>query len=191
MSVSTFTDSELLHAIRRNDEKAFAELFKRYWKKVHHLAHKTVRSEEAAQEIVQDLFMSLWHKRATLSINHLPSYLYSAVKNRSLNYIESQMTRRKHWDYYKRFIPVQDVVTENDVALNELLSALENEIDHLPEKSKKVFKLNILEGHSITEIANTLNLSEKATQYHLTQSIKKVRFHLKNFTLVLYWSLFC
>ncbi|MBT1698395.1 RNA polymerase sigma-70 factor [Fulvivirgaceae bacterium PWU4] len=185
MSVSTFTDSELLQAIQQNDEKAFAELFRRYWKKVHHLTYKSVRSEEAAQEIVQDLFISLWNKRASLAIHHLPSYLYSAVKNRALNYIASQTTQKKHWDYYKRFIPVQDVVTENDVEVNELLGAIENEIEHLPEKTKKVFKLNILEGHSITDIAHTLNLSEKAIQYHLTQSIKKVRFHLKNFILVL------
>jgi RNA polymerase sigma-70 factor (family 1) len=191
LAVSTFTDSELLHAIQQNDERAFAELFKRYWKKVHSLTYKSVRSEEAAQEIVQDLFISLWTKRASLSINHLPSYLYSAVKNRALNYIESQMTRRRHWDYYKRFIPVQDAVTENDVELNELLGAIENEIEHLPEKSKRVFKLNVLEGHSITEIASTLNLSEKAIQYHLTQSIKKVRFHLKNFILVVWICLFC
>ena len=41
--------------------------------------------------------------------------------------------------------------------------------------------MNRLEGHSIQEIANLLNLSEKAIQYHLTQSVKKLRVHLKNY----------
>jgi RNA polymerase sigma-70 factor (family 1) len=184
LSVFTLTDCELLDAIRQNDEKAFAELFKRYWKKVYVMAYKRVRSEEVGQEIVQDLFITLWDKRASLSINHFPSYLQSAVKNKVLNYVQSQKTRRKHWEYYRLFIPASDLVTENDVNLNELIDAFENGIEHLPEKSKRVFKLNLLEGRSITEIADSLNLSEKAIQYHLTQSIKKLRVHLKNFILI-------
>jgi RNA polymerase sigma-70 factor (ECF subfamily) len=175
----------LLEAIRGNDEKAFAELFRRYWKYVYAIAYKRIRSEAETQEIVQDLFISLWNKRARLSVAHLPSYLYVSVKNKILNYVASQSARRKHWDYYKLFIPAQDIVTDKEIELNELMNFMEDGIEHLPEKSKRVFKLNLLEGRSITEIAEMLNLSEKTIHYHLTQSIKKVRLHLKNLTLSL------
>lgn len=183
--MSSNSDQELLHAIRDNDEKAFAELFRRYWKYVYAITYKRIRSEAVTQEIVQDLFISLWVKRATLSVEHLRSYLYVGVKNKVLNYVVSQNARRKHWDYYKQFIPAHDIVTDNDVELNELMNFIEDGIEHLPEKSKKVFKLNHLEGRSITEIADILNLSEKSIHYHLTQSIKKLRLHLKNITLAL------
>ncbi len=149
----------------------------------HAMTYARVRSEEATQEIVQDLFISLWDKRSTLSINHFTSYLYTAIKNRVLNYIESQMVRKKHWDYYKRFVPEQDDLTGNDVALNELMEAIENAMQRLPEKSKSVFRLSRLEGYSIPEISQRLNLSQKATQYHLTKSIKKLRLHLKEYIL--------
>ena len=148
---------------------------------MHTIAYARVRSEEVTREIVQDLFVSLWEKRSTLFINHAQSYLYTAVKNRVLNYLESQMIRRKHWDYYKQFIPERENTTENDVAMNELMEVIENEMNRLPEKSKRIFRLNRLEGHSVTEIANTLNLSEKAIQYHLTKSIKTMRLHLKGY----------
>ena len=183
MSASTYTDRELIEAIRLNNEAAFTELLKRYWKNVHTVTYAKVRSEEVTKEIVQDLFISLWNKRATLSINHLPSYLYTAAKNRVLNYIESQMIRKKHWDYYKQFIPKQDDVTEHDAEVNELMEAIESGIDHLPEKTKRIFRLNKLEGRSVSEIADILKLSEKAIQYHLTQSIKKLRLHLKDYIL--------
>lgn len=173
-------DCELLQAIRQDNEDAFAELFKRHWKKVHTMTYTRVRSEEVTQEIVQDIFISFWIRRKTLSINHLSSYLHVAVKNRVLNYIDSQITRKKHWDYYKQFVPEQDNVTENDVEAHELLKAIEKAMEHLPEKSKRVFRLNRLEGRSIHEIAGILNLSYKATQYHLTQSLKKLRVHLKD-----------
>jgi DNA-directed RNA polymerase specialized sigma24 family protein len=94
------SDSELLEAIRQGNEAAFSELFKRYWKKLHNLAYDRLRSDQATKEIVQELFVSLWTKRESLSITHLQSYLYAAVKNRVLNHLESQMIWRKHWDYY-------------------------------------------------------------------------------------------
>jgi len=179
---NTYTDCELLAAIRNDDEKAFSELFKRHWRRVHAMAFSKVRSKEVTEEIVQDLFTSLWDKRGSLSINNLPSYLFTAVKHRALNYIESQLVQKKYWDYSRRSIPQQEEATET-FEFNELMEALETGMDHLPEKSKRVFRLNRLEGHSVHEIAGILNLSEKAIQYHLTQSLKKLRFHLKDYFL--------
>jgi RNA polymerase sigma-70 factor (ECF subfamily) len=183
--ISTYSDDELLAAIRQDDEKAFAELIKRYWKSVHAMTYARVRSLDVTQDIVQKLFISIWDKRATLSIRHLPSYLNTATKNRVLNYIDSQLTHRKHWDYYKQFISHHDDVTEHDVQVNELMEALECGMNELPEKSKKIFRLHQLEGVSISEIARSLNLSEKAIQYHLTQSTKRLRLHLKDYMLML------
>ncbi len=181
------SDRELLRAIKNNDEKAFAELFNRYWQYVFTITYQRIQSEEVTKELVQDLFVCLWDKRTTLSIEHLPSYLYICVKNRVLNYVASRNIRKKHWDSYKSFIPEQDIVTDNDVELNELMKCIEEGIDHLPEKSKKVSQLSLLEGRSITEIAVLLNLSEKSIYYHLTQSIKKLRVHLKYITLLLFF----
>ncbi|HEX5171116.1 MAG TPA: RNA polymerase sigma-70 factor [Cyclobacteriaceae bacterium] len=185
VKISSISDVQLLEAIRQDDEIAFAELFKRYWKKMHSIVFSRVRSVEATNEIVQGLFISLWKKRKTLLIDHLQSYLYTSVKNRILNHLESQMTQRKHWEYYRKFIPEAENTTERDVALNEAMEVIENEVELLPEKSKTIFRLNRLEGQSVSEIANSLNLSEKAIQYHITKSLKTLRLHLKDYILTL------
>lgn len=145
------------------------------------MAYARVKSQAVTEEIVQDLFISLWDKRATQSIRHLSSYLYQAVKFKVLNYIDSRMVEEKYWNYYKTFVPNEENATDMAVAYNDLMEAIEQGMQQLPEKSQKVFKMNRLEGHSIPEIANLLNLSEKAIQYHLTQSVKKLRVHLKNY----------
>lgn len=178
---STYSDLELLEAIRHDDEEAFTELFQRHWKTVHAMAHARVRSEEVTTEIVQELFIALWDKRASQTIRHLPSYFYTAIKNKTLNYIEAQFVRKNYWEYYKKFIPGQENATENTVEFDELMEAVETGMEDLPEKSKKVFKLNRLEGRSIPEIAGMLQLSEKAIQYHITLSLKKLRLHLKDY----------
>lgn len=179
----THTDQELLEAIRDDDEKAFNELFNRYWGKVHAMAYARVRSKEITEEIVQELFTSLWDKRASNTINHLPSYLFQAVKFKALNFIESRVVQEKYWNYYKAFIPQKEDATEIVVEYNDLMGAFEQGMEQLPEKSKKVFRLHRIEGWSVPEIASLLNLSEKAIQYHLTQSVKKLRVHLKNYIL--------
>ena len=149
------------------------------------MAYCRVRSREAAEEIVQNLFISLWDKRTTLSINNISSYFFAAVKHKALNILESRIVHKKYWDYYKNFIPHQENLTERTIEFNDLLEAIEERMEYLPEKSKKVFTLNRLEGHSITEIANTLKLSEKTIRYHLTRSLKELRLHLKDFILSL------
>ena len=184
-SHTNHTDEQLLNAIQLDDEKAFSELFKRYWRKAQGIANAKVHSKEVAEEIVQDVFITLWDKRSSLRIHNFSSYLYTTIKNKSLNYIEACIVREKYWNYYKTFVPQFDESTEKTVAYDELVEAIENEVNHLPEKSKKVFRLNRLEGRSIAEIASTLNLSEKAIEYHITRSLKQLRLHLKDYILFL------
>lgn len=177
----SYSEQELLEAVRNDDEKAFEEIFNRYWSKVSEMAYSHVRSREVTQEIVQGLFISLWDRRSSLAINNLLSYLTTAVKHRALDFIESQLVRRKHWDYYKRFVPQQAYTTEQDVLFDELVEVMKTKLELLPEKSKRVFTLNRIEGRSVQEIADILNLSEKAIQYHLTKSLKELRLHLKDY----------
>lgn len=179
------TDHELLEALRNDDQDAFRELFNRYWRTVHVLAYARVRSKEVTEEIVQDLFISLWDKRSSQSIQNLPAYLFQAVKFKALNYIESRLVQEKYWNYYRNFIPQKEESTQSTVEFDDLMEALEQGLETLPEKSKKVFRLHRLEGWSVSQIASALNLSEKAIEYHLTQSVKKMRIHLKNYTLAL------
>ncbi len=156
------------------------------------MAYSRVRSCETSEEIVQSIFISLWDKRSTVSINNMSSYLFTAIKYQALNIIESRIVHKKYWDYYKNYIPQQENVTERTIQFNELMEVIEEGMDHLPEKSKTIFKLNRLEGRSVHEIASILNLSEKAIQYHLTRSLKELRLHLRNylFSLTLFLLLF-
>lgn len=180
---SVYTDQELLQAIRNDNENAFSELFRRYWRKGYRMAYTRVRSKEATEEIVQDLFVTLWDKRASLAINNMSSYLYISVKHKVLNFIDSQLVHQKYQIYHKTFIQQQEDATERTVVFNELMGAIKEGLECLPEKSKEVFRLNRLEGRTISETADLLKLSRKAAQYHLTRSLKEMRLHLKDYIL--------
>ncbi|PGH38189.1 MAG: hypothetical protein CRN43_16695, partial [Candidatus Nephrothrix sp. EaCA] len=184
-SYSSYGEEELLQAIRADDQAAFKELFKRYWRKVHSMAYARLRSNEVTEEIVQDIFLSVWLKRHSLAVNNLPAYFFNAVKYKALNHLEAKVVQRKYWDYYKNFIPQAQCATEEEVLSNDLKEAFAKKIEQLPEKSKLIFRLTYIEGKSIAEIAEFLNLSEKAIRYHLTKSSNQLKLYLKNLMLIL------
>jgi RNA polymerase sigma factor (sigma-70 family) len=159
--ISSCSDDELLSAIRQDDEKAFEELFERYWKQVHAVAYPMVLSMSATQEIVQNVFISLWDQRAVLSISYLPSYLNALTKNCVLSYMDPQLTYRIHWDDHEQVVAQHPHITDNDFRVNELAKANEFAINDLHEKSKKIFRFHQLEEFSIAEISRSLTSLKK------------------------------
>lgn len=177
-------DLHLLKSLNEGSEKAFDELFRRYWHKAYQATYAKTKSKEIAKEIVQDIFMGLWDKRGSLAITNFSQYLRAAIKYRSIDFIRRKLVQQKYWDYYKAYIPQADNSTEKKVAFNELMDTIEESMDRIPDKSRRIFYLNKLEGKSVKEISGMLSLSEKAIEYHITKSLKELRLHLKDFTLL-------
>jgi RNA polymerase sigma-70 factor (ECF subfamily) len=179
--LSLHTEQQLLSALRDGSEAAYEEIFRRFWTPCYNIARTKVQAHAEAEEIVQAIFFALWEKRATLYVTNLWYYLQTSVRNRVIDHIRQQITQRKYWDYYKAFFPWQRTETEDTVEYDNLHEALEEAVSHLPEKSRVVFRLNRLEGRSVAEIAGLLQLSEKAIEYHLTKSLKQLRYRLRDF----------
>ena len=174
-------ENDLLSALRAGDEQAFAVIYKRYWYHLYSAAYSKLQSHEAAEEIVQDLLVTLWEKRSVLLITNLGHYLNVSLKNRCIDHIRRNTTKEKYWQYIQSYFPVMNV--EEEVIANELEDALEKGIEELPEKSRVIFKLNRFEGLSNSEIASKVKLSEKSVEYHITKSLKQLRKYLKDFSV--------
>jgi RNA polymerase sigma-70 factor (family 1) len=180
-----FTEEELIRGLRDGSQVAFEAIYKQYWHRLYITAYSKVESHAEAEEIVQNIFSTLWEKRQALLITNLGGYLQISVRNRIINHIRGRITQRKYWEYYKNYIPTDRESTADTVMYDDLAEAVEVAVNRLPEKSRQVFRLNRFEGKSIREIANLMKLSEKAIEYHLTKSIKELKVHLKDFILVL------
>lgn len=180
-NLSQNSDEVLLTLVAHDDEKAFEELFDRYWEKAHVIAYSKLKSRELAQEIVHDLFVSFWQRRHSLEIENFAHYLRVSIKYKVITHINQQLTRRKYFEEYQPQDVTAEAETSMGVEYDELLKTLDEKIKLLPEKTQEVFRLNRLEGRSVSEIANLLNLSEKAIEYHITRSRKELRLLLKDF----------
>ena len=182
-----YTDPELTDALAKGNRAAFEELFNRYWKQSHYFVKSKVFSDEIAKEIVQDVFTDIWHYHDQRRIEYFSAYLFRALRYKTIKYIRSVINQKKYWDHYSAFIPKEINQTELDISYEMLVDALEKGLNNLPEKTQTVFRLNRLEGKSLAEISSTLNLTEKAIQYHLTKSIRVLRIHLKDYISLLFF----
>ena len=182
---AAWTDQALVRALRTADELAFAEIYERYWYQLFLTAYRKLGSREGAEELVQELFADLWHKRGTSQIQHLRSYLYSAVKYLIIDVFRSRTT---HVGYLTRQQqapqPLIDRSTEEGLAAEELSRALAASVATLPESTRQVFRLSRFEHQSVPEIAVQLKLSPKTVEYHLTRALKLLRVRLKDFLIM-------
>lgn len=175
------TDSELLARLSNDDQAAFEELYKRYWHRCYLQVLRRSRDATLAEDITQSVFVSLWERRKTVSIKNIGTYLFAAVRFRFITYLKAQPLEEAYslhilHDQYDRQNPV-----EVSVRIKELNAAIDKGVAMLPPKTKEIYTLSRTEHYSVKEIAKKLNLSEKAVEYHITQSLKTLRLVLKDF----------
>lgn len=183
-AVATWSDEALANALARDDEKAFAEIYDRYWQRLHQLAVRKLGRAEDAEEVVQDLFATLWNNRQTADVQHLNGYLFSALKYRIIDCIRAQMVRKAYaaTGRDQRAAPCR--CTEESVAAADLSLALHASVLSLPGPAREVFRLSRVEHRSVPEIAAHLQVSPKTVEYHLSRSLRLLRRYLKDFLLL-------
>ena len=189
MSINTCDDKSLLHRLLQGDEQAFIETYDRYWYKLFLSCYRRTRNKAAAEEIVQNLFLKLWERRGTLAIVQLENYLFSSIRNATIDFLNKQMVADKYLEHRKAYHSLEANTTEEMVELVNLEEEMEKGLQALSGKSEEVFRLHRIHNWPVEKIARHLNLSEKTVHYHLTRSVKFIRSYLQEFTLTLIFAL--
>lgn len=179
------TDAELLTKIKENDHQAFKEIYKRYWKVCFLQLFKKSNSKELAEELTQNIFISLWERRQTVDISNLSAYLMSSVRFSFINYLKNILQFDQYAAYKKTHSEIGANSLEEQLAVRELSISIEKGINLLPRKTREVFVLSRFEYNSVKEIAQKLKISEKAVEYHITQSLKTMRLALKDYLIII------
>jgi len=181
-ALKDLTNLELIALLRTDNHHAFSELYERYWKKLLYFAAQRTSEFADAENIVQDIFVSLWEKRATLHLTStLDNYLYVSVKYRIIKLLDSQRTRRLHAETRALSGDLLDDSTQEYLNFEELRQRLEEFIGTLPAQSRLIYLMRKEEGRSHQEIAEKLGLSEKAVNARLVRIKKQLRTGLDTF----------
>lgn len=170
------SDEALLELLKEENRQAFNVLYNRYWKKLYNTANKRIKDSEVAEEIIQDLFTSLWLNRHKLNIHtSFESYLHSSVRYMIIACFQKQMNKLRFEEGFSRVNVIADTATEDSILTNDLLSVLNRKVYALPEKCRSVFELSRKDHKTNKEIAATLGISEKTVENHMTRALKILR----------------
>ncbi len=174
-----FTDWQLLDRLKSADTTAFRELYDRYWQRLLYFASQKVKGDMAeAENIVQDVFVSLWDRRERLCItSSFEAYLVTSVKYRVIKWLNRQCTESL---YNKEglAIDISDDSTLQYLAFDELQERLGKLIGTLPEKARLIYRLNQEEGMSHQQIADELGMTVTAVNVTLVRIRKTLRTSL-------------
>lgn len=177
-------DKDILSHFSTNDEHALQLLFAKYYRPLSIYALKFIDDVQAAEDIVQEMMVRFWEDKKYLQIKgSLKSYLFTSVRNRSFNYLESfQHAKKEYLENLKETFAFEQF---NDDELAEKKAKLKKEIAELPEKMQEVLKMIVFENKRYKEVAEELDVSLNTVKTQYSRALKKLRSSLDVIVMIL------
>ncbi len=169
----TNTDKNLIAQLKKADANAFKVIFEQYWAQVYTICYNNTGSREDAKELTQEIFLSLWERKTELEITGpLEHYLNRAAKLQIFNHFRNKSIKAKHLNCIISDYCDTDNCTENEIYYNQLDTEVKHLVDKLPCQCKTIYEMSKEQHLSNKEIADTLNITIKTVEYHITNARK-------------------
>jgi len=160
-----------LEKIRITPE-TFEKAYNENWKNLYSLCYYYVNHQEEAEEIIQDLFKSIWERRADLIIHtSVEQYLFRALKLKIAEHFRTKAVHRKHWEELKMIAVHAEASTEQAVFYNDLQNNVNELVGQMSPQSRNVYTMSREEGLTVPEIASRLSITAKTAENHLTRAL--------------------
>ncbi|RZK43368.1 MAG: RNA polymerase sigma-70 factor [Pedobacter sp.] len=186
---SAYSDQELTALLIQGDRGAYTQIYHRYIKLLYSFAIKRLADETEVEDILHELFLSLWNRRAELSEDlQLAPYLYNAIRYQLVNVFAKRKLASRYLDSFNEFLREEFSSEQTDhlIRHKELSALIEKEISALPKKMQEVFRLSRRTGYTRKEIALELGLSEETVKSHMHHALKLLKQKLGAMSVLLF-----
>ena len=181
-------EEKVWRSIQQKDVQAFESYYKENYRYFLLVAYKYLKDNGLAQEIVNDVFLTVWADGGSITIQvSLKHYLHRAVVNRCLNLLDKTQRDRLRQQQLRQ--GPQDIAESREMEDNELKIRLYKGIDRLPEQCQKVFRMSRFEELKQQEIADRLGISIKTVKNHITHALKELNKVLGDWNTLPAWIL--
>lgn len=180
----SYSEKELLLRIAESDEKAFRVFFDRYKDRFYAVGLKMTRSDEVAQEMVQDIFLKIWQNRTSLSeIDRPETYFFTVLYRQVYRHYKKLALDSKLLTFLAESPHFQNV-TDETVLAHESKRLIDEAIRKLPRQQQIVFRLSRQDGLSREQIAEQLHISPNTVRNHLADAIRFIRSYFNQASLI-------
>ncbi|TDQ11292.1 RNA polymerase sigma-70 factor [Pedobacter metabolipauper] len=176
------TDADLMRSISDDDERAFSELFHRYSSRIYAKSYAYIQDQEVCEQIVHDVFLTIWTNRKTLQIASFIGYLTAAARYRVYKHIAALKANPIVYKDDVADLSVQYSKNEGDTQLAsyDLEQQLHAYLQILPKKCREIFVLSRIQILSNDEIAEKLGINKRTVENQLTRALKHLRISFKH-----------
>lgn len=172
-------ETRLVDLLKNGSISAFNTIYTIYAERLLKYVSSATKNKEDAEEIVHDIFLSLWNNRGKLdSSQSLASLLFSMAYRKRIDYFRRMMSLPIYDDYqaWQNELIAED---HHRIEYKEFCEILNKALSQLPERQCKIIKLSRLQGMSNKEIAQKLNISEKTLRNIMSNALKTLNLTLK------------
>lgn len=173
----------------------FSQIYTQYNKSSFLFVKSYVRDDMAAEDIVSEALFTLWQTLKSESVEYPHALLVTILKNGALNYLKHQdiaenaknvLSSNMARDLNYR-ITTLEACDPQEIFSAEISDIVEKTLQSLPDQTRRVFEMSRYDHMSVKEIAETLSISPKAVEYHITKSLKHLRIALKEYLPLFYF----
>lgn len=176
----TYDEERVLELLIGGSEYAFTLVFDHYRPQVYRSALKFLKSPELAEEVVQEVFLKVWHRRKELSrVKNFKAYLFVICRNLIFDNFKKLAEEIVASREFAHDIAYESS-TEEIILEKQYEELLNQAVDQLPPQQKKVFCLAKIDGLSYEDIAGQLNLSRFTVKTHMAKALQSIRHRLQH-----------
>lgn len=175
--------------------KTFTDIYNTYYKKAFYFVKSYVHDESVAEDIVSESLIKLWEQLKQREIDPIAPFLLTILKNKALDFLKHQEVERaaleeiKSWREYDLSIRICSLEECNpyDIFSGEVESIVNSTLKSLPPQTREVFMMSRFQNKSNKEIAESMNISVKSVEYHITKTLKVLRVALKDYLPIFFF----
>lgn len=172
----------LIKGLLSRNKVVYDFIFHYYYSGLCAYCERLTKNHEVAEDIVQELFVSLWVKHQQINITtSLKNYLFVSVRNRSLDHLRGEQRKTKKLN----LITEEDIPHDNTFqywfAETELQAVVEKSLQKLPPRCREIFELSRMKGLKNQQIAEKLNLSKRTVELQVSNALKQLRTDLAGY----------
>ena len=174
--VGNHTDAELVMALHRGDRKAFETMYRKYVSDLYRYARKNIPAKEDCEEIIQEVFESLWERHESLAIQtSLKGYLMGMVRYKIIHYFRKSALKKKYAEHFMLFEAVYAEGGGENSNHADIQAAIEKVMNDLPDRCREALRLRLSEELSNRDIAIRMNITTRTVEGYMFHAYNHIR----------------
>lgn len=178
-------DQQLWNSIRNENKLCLSLLFDRYYPRLFNYGFKIVQNDELIKDCIQELFLTIWEQRKTVSkVHSVNSYLYVSMRRTIFNNLRKNKNQKKRnsvfTEEFTEEIPHVETKIINREFVQEFNQKLNNALGDLSNRQKQIIQLKYIDGLSNSEIASLLQINRQSVYNHVSEALKQLKYLVNN-----------